>query len=354
MYNPWNMNGGYYPPQQQMQPPPQPQWMASAQAQIPKAQAAANQQARLQERIGTLQEQYKGAGTEQQAGMQQRIDEMQAKLKAQQGTATGAQRENYGWRQERRQAKNAMAAGNDPTMAPQQKQPNAVRGGAQPEPAMMMGGGFGGQMNGMAQYFGQLPPGFGQSPQGGYGVGSMGMGGGMPQYGGMNYGGGMQSWMQQPMMYGGYNQSMGGNQTGLAEQGQMPPGAQRPGMQYRQDRRQARRGGNEMAQAGQPQGGAPSWYEAGSFDTPFGNLVQSSVGNGNIYKQNGSDGQSLYHYDPNVGWKHMTQQEYMGYNNPADFYQDPNQYAAAAGGNKSQMQMKNGMYQTMLGTGTYR
>lgn len=28
--------------------------------------------------------------------------------------------------------------------------------------------------------------------------------------------------------------------------------------------------------------------------------------------------------------------------------------AAAAGGNKSQMQMKNGMYQTMLGTGTYR
>ncbi len=228
-------------------------------------------------------------------------------------------------------------------------------GGAQPEPAMMMGGGFGGQqMNAMAQYFGQLPPGFGQGPQGSYGVGGMGMGGGMPQYGGMNYGGGMQSWMQQPMMYGGYNQSMGGNQTGLAEQGQMPTGAQRPGMQYRQDRRQARQGGNEMAQAGQPQGGAPSWYEAGSFDTPFGNLVQSSVGNGNIYKQNGSDGQSLYHYDPNVGWKHMTQQEYMGYNNPADFYQDPNQYAAAAGGNKSQMQMKNGMYQTMLGTGTYR
>jgi hypothetical protein len=218
-------------------------------------------------------------------------------------------------------------------------------GGAQPEPAMMMGGGFGGQqMNAMAQYFGQLPPGFGQGPQGGYGVGGMGMGGGMPQYGGMNYGGG----------YGGYTPSMGGNQTGLAEQGQMPTGAQRPGMQYRQDRRQARRGGNEMAQAGQPQGGAPSWYEAGSFDTPFGNLVQSSVGNGNIYKQNGSDGQSLYHYDPNVGWKHMTQQEYMGYNNPADFYQDPNQYAAAAGGNKSQMQMKNGMYQTMLGTGTYR
>ena len=260
MYNPWNMNGGYYPPQQQMQPPPQPQWMASAQAQIPKAQAAANQQARLQERIGTLQEQYKGAGTEQQAGMQQRIDEMQAKLKAQQGTATGAQRENYGWRQERRQAKNAMAAGNDPTMAPQQKQPNAVRGGAQPEPAMMMGGRFGGQqMNGMAQYFGQLPPGFGQGPQGSYGVGGMGMGGGSQWDSGFNTGNSMSMpWGMQGMNYGGYNPSMGGmqnmihwdqggNQTGLAEQGQMPTGAQRPGMQYRQDRRQARQ--EEMGRA---------------------------------------------------------------------------------------------------------
>ncbi len=322
--------GNYNPGTGQWSQPPQPQM----DPQMQEMQQRGNIQDRmgnLNSRITKLQEQYKGAGTEQQAGIQSRIDAMQGNVGRLQGkldAGGGANRIGMDFRKERRQAKNAGTY--DPT---------AQQGGGQ-------------QMNGMAQYFGQLPPGFGQGPQGSYGVGGMGMGGGMPQYGGMNYGGGMQSWMQQPMMYGGYNS--GANQTGLAEQGQMPTGAQRPGMQYRQDRRQARQGGNEMAQAGQQQGGAPSWYEAGSFDTPFGNLVQSSVGNGNIYKQNGSDGQSLYHYDPAQGWKHMTQQEYMGYNNPADFYQDPNQYAAAAGGNKSQMQMRNGMYQNMLGTGTYR
>jgi hypothetical protein len=71
-------------------------------------------------------------------------------------------------------------------------------------------------------------------------------------------------------------------------------------------------------------------------------------------KQNGSDGQDLFHYDPQAGWKHMTNQEYQGYNNPASFYQDPNQYAAQAGGNRNEYEMRNGMWQTQLGTGTYR
>ena len=48
----------------------------------------------------------------------------------------------------------------------------------------------------------------------------------------------------------------------------------------------------------------------------------------------------------------MTNQEYQGYNNPADFYQDPNQYAAQAGGNRNDYQMRNGMWQTQLGSGT--
>jgi len=175
--------------------------------------------------------------------------------------STGADRPGYGWRQERRQAKNAGTY--DPTSQPQ-------GGGAQPEPAMM-GGGYGGQqMNGMAQYFGQLPPGFGQGPQGGYGVGGIGMGGGSQWDSGFNTGNSMSMpWGMQGMNYGGgyggYNPSMGGgwnldastsgsatggwrgglNQTGLAEPGQMPTGAQRPGMQYRQDRRQARQRAGE-------------------------------------------------------------------------------------------------------------
>lgn len=298
-----------------------PQMQGGFQSYQPQAPSGAQQgDARIDKlrgRVSNLQEQMKGAGTEQMAGMQARMDQMQGRIK--------------GLRQDRRQGEGlyAQPAAGAQGQGDQNYWTADRMRNAKPMPMPTMPGG------------GNLS----------YG-GGMGMGGGMPQFGGMNYGGGMQSWMQQPMMYGGYNS--GANQTGLAEQGQMPTGAQRPGMQYRQDRRQALQGGNEMAQAGQQQGGAPSWYEAGSFDTPFGNLVQSSVGNGNIYKQNGSDGQSLYHYDPTQGWKHMTQQEYMGYNNPADFYQDPNQYAAAAGGNKSQMQMRNGMYQNMLGTGTYR
>ena len=157
------------------------------------------------------------------------------------------------------------------------------------------------------------------------------MGGGM-NFGGMPWGmpnmGGMRAWMQPQM--GNYNPQAGQNEMAKAPN----PGAQ---------------------PVAPRQGGAPqSYYEGSQFNTQFGNLVPASVGNGNIYKQNGSDGQTLYHYDPTAGWKSMTNQEYQGYNNPADFYQDPNQYAAQAGGNRNDYQMRNGMWQTQLGTGTYR
>jgi len=159
----------------------------------------------------------------------------------------------------------------------------------------------------------------------------MPMGGGM-NFGGMPWGmpnmGGMRNWMQPQM--GNYNPQAGQNEMAKAPN----PGAQ---------------------PVAPRQGGTPqSYYEGSQFNTQFGNLVPASVGNGNIYKQNGSDGQTLYHYDPTAGWKSMTNQEYQGYNNPADFYQDPNQYAAQAGGNRNDYQMRNGMWQTQLGTGTYR
>lgn len=106
---------------------------------------------------------------------------------------------------------------------------------------------------------------------------------------------------------------------------------------------------------GSPDGATPpSWYEAGRFNgTPFGDLVQGNTGNGNIYKKlNGSD-QDLYHYDPTQGWKHMTAQEYAGYGNDPSFYKDPNQYAAQAGAQKSEMEKRNGLWQTKVGSGTY-
>lgn len=268
---------------------------------------------KLRNRVSNLQEQWKGAGTEQQAGIQGRIDQMQGRIK--------------GLRQDRRQGEGLYA---QPQAGAQGQQ-----GGAQPEPARYGGGN---QMNGMAQYFGQLPQGFGQQ-QGGYGMNPWAQ-----QSGGMGMAG-FGGWAGQQF---GYNPGanfrpsdpnqinlMGPQQSQAAPQGKMPAGspvAPRP-----------------------QQGGAPqSYYEGSQFNTQFGNLVPASVGNGNIYKQNGSDGQDLFHYDPQAGWKHMTNQEYQGYNNPASFYQDPNQYAAQAGGNRNDYQMRNGMWQTQLGTGTYR
>lgn len=94
-------------------------------------------------------------------------------------------------------------------------------------------------------------------------------------------------------------------------------------------------------------------YLPTTFNSPNGRLVQSSVGNGNIYTREGGNGNDLYHYDPNVGWKHMTADEYRGYNNPSDFYKDPTQYAAQAGGVKQQWERKNGLIQGKVGTGVY-
>lgn len=255
------------------------------------------------------------AGTGDQTKLQGRIDSLQGRVRDA--------------RQARRQG-NAQPAG-----------------GAQPEPGMgqnfaqyLMGGP---QMGGAAMWGGGRPQGY-DGMQQGFGMNPYQMGG-------------MQNWMQP--MNGGYNP-----QQGMS--GQMPQGANRPGMQYRQDRRQARQGGPEAAQAPNPgaqpvapQQGTPNqtgvpqnYYEAGMFDTPFGQLVPSSTGNGNVYKKNGSDGNDLYYYDPSAGWKHMSAQEYQGYNNPASFYQDPNQYAGAAGARQSQYAMRNGMWQQMPGSGT--
>lgn len=150
----------------------------------------------------------------------------------------------------------------------------------------------------------------------------------------------------------------GANQGGAA-----PQGANRPGMQYRQDRRQARQGEagpgapNPGAQPVAPQQGGgwnpgttPTSMGGNSFNSPFGDLVVSSTGNGNVFQRNGGDGNDLYHYDPTAGWKHMTADEYKGY---GDYnYQDPRAFGGA--GQKMQnWTQKNGMWQGMQGSGAY-
>lgn len=253
----------------------------------------------------------------------------------------GADRPGYGWRQERRQAKNAGMY--DPNAQPQGRQ------GAQGGWGNMGGQFAGAQAQGDQNYWtpermrNAKPMPMPTMPGGGMLDSYSGMNGGFNPWGGMQ-GGGMNDFIRSSMMYGanapmyanqgGYNPNA--NQGGAAPQGKMPTSVppQKP-------------------QQG-PQGAPQSYYEGSQFNTQFGNLVPASVGNGNIYKQNGSDGQTLYHYGPTAGWKSMTNQEYQGYNNPADFYQDPNQYAAQAGGNRNDYQMRNGMWQTQLGSGTYR
>jgi len=329
---------------------------------------------KLRGRVSNLQEQMKGAGTEQMAGMQARMDQMQGRIKnlrqdRRQGEGLYAQPQGQqggyamyptgGGDAAGRAYFGDMNAQAGPWAAQMQAMANRQPwggmqgGGGQMGGASPWGGGFG-----MNQMRGGM---FGENMRPGGGIGaydqfgnSMGGGMGMAGFGGwggqqFGYNPGANFRPSDPSQI-----NLMGQQQGLAAP-QGPTGANRPGMQYRQDRRQAQRqGGPGQGQMPQ-QGGAPqSYYEAGTFDTPFGNLVQSSVGNGNIYKRNGTDGQDLYHYDPTVGWKHMTQQEYMGYNNPADFYQDPNQYAAQAGGVKNEYEMRDGMWRTKLGTGTYR
>lgn len=98
------------------------------------------------------------------------------------------------------------------------------------------------------------------------------------------------------------------------------------------------------------------------FDTPWGQLVQDSGGQGNVYRRlgaNGADDGMRFHYDPTAqdgvgaknGWKSMTLDAMRGY---GDYnYQNPYDFAQQAGARQNNYMFKNGMYQTAPGTGTY-
>jgi len=332
----------------------QPQWMQSAQQQIPLAQQQQQQQGNLQNRIGGLEEQYKSAGSDQQQGLRDRITGLQGRFDKQQGTATGANRENFGWRQERRQANNAMAGGRQPQMAgsPQQQQ-QAPWGANRPDQGWQNMR-YDEYRQNPQQYQQQAPQRWG--PDGGFPRGGMGSGGGETR-----------TMYDSPTNAQGdfyvYPTSAQGGRTPPWEQAsqqqqQAPQGANRPGMEFRQERRQENRQAQQQAPqqqqqapqqqqgAGIPgyegwysgqapqhqQGQAPSAYKGGFYNTPFGMLTTASGGDGRIFQQNGG-GDLLYNYDPDQGWKSMTQDEYRGYGdgaNQGQGYYDPEQYRGNA------------------------
>jgi hypothetical protein len=141
------------------------------------------------------------------------------------------------------------------------------------------------------------------------------------------------------------------NQAAAPQQGGYNP--QAPGVAPQQQQAQPQQQGAPMynAQAGRPghmtgadqlaaqrqawgQGpnGTMSFTGGTSFfDTPFGNLTTASGGDSRIFKQTGGGegpNDRLYHFDPNAGWKSMTGSEYRGYGdtqyaNPADYMNDP-------------------------------
>ena len=136
-------------------------------------------------------------------------------------------------------------------------------------------------------------------------------------------------------------------------------GANRAGMGWRQERRQAKNqaaagaynpaaAAPQTQQAQAPQqapGGAPQFgagspwnydqnagtvsFTGGSsfFNSSFGELTTASGGDSRIFKQTGGGegpNDRLYHFDPSAGWKSMTGSEYRGY---GDYnYADPPQY----------------------------
>jgi hypothetical protein len=299
------------------------------------------------------------------------MDALQGRMDKVQGNmgdpnATGADRAGMGWRQERRQAKRDGSY--DPNAQPQDDM--IYLGGSatfdESGGGYGMGGnrggwgGFGGGMPGMGMYGhsrGVMPGAMGIN-QGfsGFNTGnSMSMPGGMQSWGMGGMGGGGMGGM------GGYNPPQGGQMQGSAP---APQGAQRPGMEYRQDRRQARRqGGPEASSMPQPQQGG--WNPLTTptsmgnvFQTGWGNLVPSSTGNQNVFQREG-DPSMLFHYDPNAadgagakgGWKSMTPDAYSGY---GDYnYQDPRQFGAAANPMMQHWTQKNGLIQGMVGTGSY-
>lgn len=135
---------------------------------------------------------------------------------------------------------------------------------------------------------------------------------------------------------GGWPQMQMGQQMGNAAQQQYNPQAAQaaPG--------QSTRGGYNSAATN-----LGSETMRGFFNSPFGQLTTASGGNSNVFKQQGGDENSLYHFDPSAGWKSMTGDEYKGY---GDYnYADPSQYQNA-GAMQQQFQRTN-VPQNMLGRG---
>ncbi len=279
---PYGMTGGYWP-QQMMgaQPMQQPAWMQSAQPQLGQQAQRGQRMDSLTGKLGQLQEQYKAAPSDQQAAIQQRMTGLQGRIDTLQPkmgdpNATGADRAGMGWRQERRKAK-----------AQGEYDPGAQAGGMA-EPFAMGGGMPGGAP---MQWGGGMPMGFGYG--GGYG----------PQF--------------SPMMGG---RGIGGeiNYLGGPQQSYQPQQQQVPQMQQGW-------ANNANAQPGQE-------TIRGFYNSPFGQLTTASGGHANVFKQQGGDESTLYHYDPNQGWKSMTADEYRGYGDGArqgQGYADPSQYAGA-------------------------
>lgn len=326
-----------------------PQMQGGFQSYQPQAPSGAQQgDARIDKlrgRVSNLQEQMKGAGTEQMAGMQARMDQMQGRIK--------------GLRQDRRQGEGMYA------------QPQGQQGGAQPMPmqnAPTAGPQYGGGFMGGASPWGGSP--WGQ--QGGFGMNPMG--GGM-QFGGMPWGmpnmGGQRAWMQPQMMpQGGYNPQAGQQQGLAAPQGKMPAGtpvAPRPqqggntgsspmpvgangtsshpgliwwnGVEILDVGNYTDQWGNITTRDAYAQRrkdlakfGPGGMLDGSMFKTKFGDLVQSSNGNSNIYKVNGGGENDLYHYDPQEGWKHMTADEYQKYGDYNYYNPLESQDAARAAG----------------------
>lgn len=331
MYNPYMMNpmgGGmnnYWSPQRMQNAQPMGMYSQDAMQGAQKRDQMQGRVDNLQGRIGNLQEQYKAAGSDQQAGIQNRINTLQGRMGDLQGkmdAGGGANRMGMEYRRERRQAKNAG------TYDPQAQ-------GGQPEPAMWQGGMMPG-MGGSRGYM--LPDGsFSNTSMGGMGFGGMGFGG----YGGWQSGGGM------------------GGMGEMAYRGGMPQGMF-PQPQYRtQEAGQNQGGATPVAPynpAAQPQAQGGGWNPltqatgmGNIFDTSFGRLVPSSVGNQNVFQREG-DASTLYNYNPTQGWKSMTPEEYRGYGETN--YADPRQYAAA-NPMMQQWTQRNGLIQGMQGTGAY-
>lgn len=220
--------GGGYQPFAAMQGGPQPEgfgggmqgggipdWLRSG---LQEQQQVGNQQARMgqmQQRMSDLQARWGAAGTQDQGQLQNQMNRVQQRMTGLQGrmgdpNATGADRAGFGWRQQRRQAKQGQ--------------------GAQAEP-------------------GQLPQGQGYAPPGAGG-----------QYGGGFY--------------------------------------------------------NPQAAAGSP----VMSLGTSNYNTQFGELTPISS-NGNVFKRNGGDENTLFSQGPGGQWNQMSLQDYQA--NPNQQYNAP-------------------------------